>query len=69
MFGKALDDDSAGNREMVKHEIALWQTDPDLASVRDSSELTKLVEHERRDWLAFWTKVDELSMKCQSARR
>jgi serine/threonine-protein kinase len=37
-----------------------WQTDPDLASVRDPDALAALPEPERAAWLAFWADVASL---------
>jgi serine/threonine-protein kinase len=36
---------------------ASWQTDPDLASVRDPAELAKLPVEEREQWKRFWADV------------
>jgi serine/threonine-protein kinase len=50
-------------REILKaHRIAArpltaWQADPALASVRDTSELTKLPDAEREQWQRFWADV------------
>ncbi len=68
VFGKALDDDPATNRETVRHEIGLWQTDPDLASLRDLPELQKLSDVERKDCLALWADIDDLQKRCGSTR-
>jgi serine/threonine protein kinase/Flp pilus assembly protein TadD len=47
-------------REAVVKALAHWQTDPDLASVREVEELTKLAEAERKNWQQLWTEVDKL---------
>jgi serine/threonine-protein kinase len=41
---------------ILKH----WQTDPNLASLRDPSALAKLPEAERKDWHALWADVGAL---------
>jgi tetratricopeptide (TPR) repeat protein len=37
--------------------LATWQTDPDLASVRDPAALAKLPDSEREQWRHLWTDV------------
>ena len=37
-----------------------WKTDPDLACVRDVSELDKLADPERKLWQSFWSRIDDL---------
>jgi serine/threonine-protein kinase len=37
--------------------LTVWRVDPDLACVRDPSELEKLAEDERNECLAIWTEV------------
>jgi serine/threonine-protein kinase len=37
--------------------LTLWQSDPDLAPVRDPEALAKLPPNERANWGAFWKKV------------
>jgi tetratricopeptide (TPR) repeat protein len=37
--------------------LAIWQTDPDLASVRDPAALAKLPDSEREQWRRLWTDV------------
>jgi tetratricopeptide (TPR) repeat protein len=37
--------------------LATWQTDPDLASVRDEAALAKLPESQREPWRRLWTDV------------
>jgi serine/threonine-protein kinase len=34
-----------------------WRNEPDLAGLRDPSELNKLPAEERKDCLALWTEV------------
>ena len=40
-----------------------WQTDPDLAGVRDKAALEKLPDAERADWEKLWSDVAELLKK------
>ena len=41
-----------------------WQTDPDLAGVRDKSALAKLPEAERPEWAKLWADVAALLVKA-----
>ena len=45
-------------RERVEHALARWQTDPDLAALRNPDELQSLPPGERELFLAFWKAVD-----------
>jgi len=44
----------------VGESLAAWQTDSDLASVRDSAELAKLSAAERAPWQRLWADVTAL---------
>jgi serine/threonine-protein kinase len=43
-----------------------WQTDPDLAAVRDKDALAKLPDAERKDWQKLWSDVDALLRKTEA---
>jgi serine/threonine-protein kinase len=52
---------AGGSMEMRQaHHLALtrWQNEPDLAGVRERSELDKLAADERREFIALWDEVD-----------
>jgi hypothetical protein len=51
---------AATDRRAVAKTLAHWQTDPDLAGVRDPQELAKLPPVERAAWEQFWTDVADL---------
>lgn len=68
VFGKALDDDPENNRERALRQIALWQSDSDLAPIRDVLELQKLNEAERNEFLTLWAEIDNLQKRCASTR-
>jgi len=65
-YRKALDDDPANNLQKVRRQIALWQSDPDLAILRESSALEKFTENERTDCLALWAEIGDLLSRCKS---
>jgi hypothetical protein len=51
--------------EQFVTELSHWQTDPDLASVRDAKALATLPEVERKDWQALWANVAELLQQAK----
>jgi tetratricopeptide (TPR) repeat protein len=63
-WSKYLESDQPKKRETVVRIMRHWQTDADLAAVRDPHALTKILEAERKDWLALWDKVDARMRKA-----
>jgi tetratricopeptide (TPR) repeat protein len=51
--------DPLATQELVD-KLNQWQTDPDLASVRDEKQLAQLPEAERQEWQAVWADVGKL---------
>jgi serine/threonine-protein kinase len=49
----------------VQHKLQGWQTDPDLAGVRDNQALAQLPEGERKDWQTLWAEVADLLQTAQ----
>jgi hypothetical protein len=45
---------------MVQYRLQWWQTNPDLAGVRDGQSLRHLPEDERKDWQTLWADVAQL---------
>ena len=43
-----------------------WQTDPDLAGVRDKEPLATFPESEREAWRKLWVQVEDLLAKAQA---
>ena len=54
---RLLDADPTAARLRVREALTRWQKEPDLACVRDPSELDKLPEDERKQYLALWADV------------
>jgi superkiller protein 3 len=54
---KALDRANAQARVEIAQRLQRWQSDPDLAGVRDRGALDTLPEAERQPWLTLWTDV------------
>jgi hypothetical protein len=44
----------------VQHMLRHWQTDPDLAGLREAATLAKLPEAERKRCRQFWAEVTQL---------
>jgi serine/threonine-protein kinase len=55
-----VDRGNALTRINVELRLGRWQTDSDLASVRDKDPLDKLPEAERKSWQTLWADVDRL---------
>lgn len=55
-----LDSGSRAARALARNMLALWQVDPDLAGLRESSAMDKLSPDERKDCLALWEAVGNL---------
>jgi serine/threonine-protein kinase len=51
-------------RQAAQGALRHWQTDPDLAGVRDKSALAKLPEAERPEWAKLWADVAALLVKA-----
>jgi serine/threonine-protein kinase len=47
-------------KPIVLATLQHWKVDPDLAGLRDTSELAKLPEKEKKSALALWAEVDKL---------
>jgi tetratricopeptide (TPR) repeat protein len=59
-----VDRGNAPTRSHVELRLGRWQTDPDLASVRDKDPLDKLPEAERQSWQKLWADVAELRKRA-----
>jgi hypothetical protein len=60
--------DDAERRRAVQETLRRWQTDPDLAGVRDAGALTRLPEGERAPWVQFWEEVAARLRKAGEAK-
>jgi hypothetical protein len=56
-------------RNKVRHKLAFWRVDHDLAGVRDENALAKLPEAERESWYQFWADVDSLRKQAEELSR
>ena len=57
MRARAFAADPKANRGAVRLALTRWQTEPDLACVRDPGELEKLAPDERKEYIALWADV------------
>jgi hypothetical protein len=51
----------------LHRQLPRWQTDPDLASVRDANAVATLPEKEQAEWRKLWTSVEELLKEVRAA--
>jgi tetratricopeptide (TPR) repeat protein/tRNA A-37 threonylcarbamoyl transferase component Bud32 len=51
---------------LVCDRLQRWQTDPDLASLREDKELAKLPETEQKDWRRLWDEVRALDKQARA---
>jgi tetratricopeptide (TPR) repeat protein len=67
-WGKALDPGKAPAAPAVEQTLRHWQTDADLAGVRDPDALAQLPEAERTAWQQLWADVEALRAKAAPAK-
>jgi tetratricopeptide (TPR) repeat protein len=68
-WGKMLETDPPRQRAMIEQNMRHWQTEADLANVRDAAELEKLPAVERDAWRQFWADVESLRKKASEAAK
>jgi serine/threonine-protein kinase len=57
MWVARLDSDSSLERHLARRMLTQWQTDPELAGLREPSAMDELSADERKDCLAIWREV------------
>ena len=62
---KEAERDNSKARETVQATLKHWQTDTDLAGVRDQKALEKLPEEERKQWQQLWADVASLLRRAE----
>jgi serine/threonine-protein kinase len=67
-WDKVLDKANAQARAGIVQSLRHWQSNPDLAVVRDRAALDNFPEAERKQWLALWTDVAALLERAVAAR-
>jgi WD40 repeat protein/tetratricopeptide (TPR) repeat protein len=61
---KALDGDPPAAVASVYPAVSAWRADPDLATVRDQPETSRLTREEQEAWAAFWSEVESLRQQA-----
>ncbi len=65
MWAKMLDGDSRVERDVAKRVLMHWLEDPDLAGLREASDLEKLPPVEREDCRALWSDLDAVLKRAR----
>jgi serine/threonine-protein kinase len=60
MWGGMLKTPSPAAHIRVRTILSFWQIDPEMAGVRDSKQLDRYSEAERKEWESLWQEVDEV---------
>jgi hypothetical protein len=68
VWTSTLSSGSRPARDFAKKMLTHWQIDPDLAGLREPSELEKLSADERREWLALWNEVGAVLERAKKTR-
>jgi tetratricopeptide (TPR) repeat protein len=67
-WGKALDNGNAQTRTDVRWRMRYWQTDRELAGLREPGALEALYPDERKECLALWQEVAAVLRRVQTSR-
>jgi hypothetical protein len=59
----------ADKQKLVGERMRRWQTDGDLAGIRDEAALGKLPAPEREDWRRLWAEVARMVSRDANAER
>jgi tetratricopeptide (TPR) repeat protein len=65
-WGKAAETVKTKERTAIAHQMRRWQSDPDLAGVRDRAALAKLPRPQREQWLNLWADVETLLARADA---
>jgi hypothetical protein len=65
---KLADQGKADDRAAAVQALRHWQTESDLAGVRDKEALATFPESEREAWRKLWADVETLLHRAQSAK-
>jgi hypothetical protein len=67
-WSKRLEDGQAADRQATRKIVRYWESDTDLAGVRDGAALQKLPAEEQEAWRQLWADVAQLLKKADSAK-
>jgi serine/threonine-protein kinase len=65
---KLLDGQAPDSRILVRNPLVNWKADPDLAGLREASEIDRLSPDEKPEWLALWQAVDTLLSRARETK-
>jgi serine/threonine-protein kinase len=68
LWSEVLDSGSRSGHVFVRKMLVRWQTDHDLAGMRNPTELDQLSPDERKECLALWKQVREVLHRAQSGK-
>jgi tetratricopeptide (TPR) repeat protein len=68
LWAKQADSKNPKEREAVQQQLKQWQSDPNVAGVRDQTDLARLPDAEREAWKAFWADVEAVRMKAREPK-
>jgi tetratricopeptide (TPR) repeat protein len=66
-LAKLSDKKDAKANSWVKTTLQHWQSDPDLAALREPRESAKLTQTEREGWRKFWEEVEAVRKKASES--
>jgi serine/threonine-protein kinase len=64
-WDKKAENGAATELASARKQLRNWQSDPDLAGVRDRDALGRLPDDERKEWERLWSDVDGLLRRVQ----
>jgi hypothetical protein len=64
---QSLADSTPAARPQIAKTLAHWQSDPDLAPLRDAESLARLPESEQQPWRDLWGQVEQLRASLATA--
>jgi hypothetical protein len=68
LWTKLAENDNPKARDAVQQTLKHWQTDADLACLRDKDALEKLPEAERDEWRKLWDDVAAVLKRASEPR-
>jgi eukaryotic-like serine/threonine-protein kinase len=68
LWSKRLEDSQAADRQATQKMLQHWQTDTDLAGVRDAEAMKTLPAEEQVVWRQLWADVAQLLKKTDGAK-
>jgi eukaryotic-like serine/threonine-protein kinase len=67
LHGKLLEGGKPGDVMRTAMKLSHWQSDPDLAGVREPRKIEKLPDDERAAWEQLWSQVEKLHTQVRAA--